>query len=155
MDDTSAMRRAIAISMQSVETGGGPFGAVVLRDGKIIGEGHNRVVSGGDPTAHAEIVAIRMACEAVGSHMLDGATMYTTCEPCPMCLGAIWWARIGAVVYGNSRADAAGIGFDDDAIYQEVATPLAERTLPLRRMMAAEALEAFKAWMAKPDKVRY
>ena len=133
----------------------GPFGAVVARDGRIIGEGVNRVVPSGDPTAHAEIVAIREACRAVGSHVLDGAVIYTSCEPCPMCLGAIWWARISEIVYANNREDAAAIGFDDDAIYQEVAAPLESRKLPIRRMSASEALEVFKRWQAKPGRVPY
>ena len=128
---------------------------MVARDGKIIGEGVNQVVPTGDPTAHAEIVAIRAACKTVGSHVLDGAVMYTSCEPCPMCLGAIWWARIAEIVYANDRVDAAAIGFDDDAIYEEVAAPLDRRKLPIRRLSAAEALEVFKLWHGKPDKVPY
>ena len=155
MTDTGFMRRAIALSLESVETGGGPFAAVIVRDGNIIGEGINRVVPSADPTAHAEVVAIRMACEAVGSHALDGATIYTTCEPCPMCLGAIWWARIGEIVYANNRTDAASIDFDDDEIYQEVSRPLDRRRLPVRRIMQDEAIRAFVAWTNKADKVRY
>lgn len=155
MTDTGFMRHAIALSLESVETGGGPFAAVIVRDGNIIGEGINRVVPSADPTAHAEVVAIRMACEAVGSHALDGATIYTTCEPCPMCLGAIWWARIGEIVYANSRADAASIDFDDDEIYREVARPLDRRRLPVRRIMQDEAIRAFQVWANKADKVCY
>ena len=128
----SFMRRAIALSCQGVETGGGPFGAVVVKDGEIIGEGMNRVVPNADPTAHAEIVAIRAACAALGTHDLSGAVIISSCEPCPMCLGAIWWSRIGLVVYGNDRADAAAIGFDDADIYAEVAAPPEARRLPLR-----------------------
>jgi len=149
------MRRAIALSCQGVEEGGGPFGAVVVKDGRILGEGRNDVVPSRDPTAHAEIVAIRAACAALGTHDLSGAVIYTSCEPCPMCLGAAWWARIGEIVYANDRVDAAAIGFDDAAIYEEVAAPLAARRLPLRRLLAEEALEAFRAWEAKPDKVPY
>lgn len=155
MNETGFMRRAIALSCEGVEEGGGPFGAVVVRDGRILGEGRNAVVPARDPTAHAEIVAIRAACTAVGSHDLTGATIYTSCEPCPMCLGAIWWARIGGIVYANDRADAAAIGFDDAAIYGEVAAPLTARRLPLRRLLAEEARLAFQAWAAKPDKVPY
>jgi tRNA(Arg) A34 adenosine deaminase TadA len=155
MDDALFMRRAIELSAACAKSDEGPFGAVVVRNGKIIGEGVNRVVPTGDPTAHAEIVAIRSACQAVGSHVLDGAVMYTSCEPCPMCLGAIWWARISEIVYANDRVDAAAIGFDDDAIYREVAAPLESRKLPLRRIGASEALEVFKAWQVKPDRVPY
>jgi len=149
------MRRAIALSCQGVQEGGGPFGAVVVRAGRILGEGRNNVVPGRDPTQHAEIVAIRAACAALGTHELRGAVIYTSCEPCPMCLSAIWWARIGEIVYANDRAGAAAIGFDDAALYEEVARPLHERALPLRRLLAAEALEAFRLWEAKPDKVPY
>jgi len=144
----SFMRRAIALSCQGVETGGGPFGAVVVKDGEVIGEGMNQVVPHADPTAHA-------ACAKLGTHDLAGAVIVSSCEPCPMCLGAIWWSRIGLVVYGNGRADAAAIGFDDAAIYAEVAAPIEARRLPLRRVMAEEALSAFQLWQAKPDKVPY
>ncbi|MBR0683321.1 nucleoside deaminase [Roseomonas eburnea] len=155
MDEADFMRRAIALSCQGVEEGGGPFGAVVVKDGRILGEGRNAVVPARDPTAHAEIVAIRAACTALGTHDLTGAVIYTSCEPCPMCLGAVWWARIREIVYANDRADAAAIGFDDAAIYEEVAAPVAARRLPLRRLLAAEAMAAFRAWEAKPDKVPY
>jgi len=149
------MRRAIELSASCAQSDEGPFGAVVVLDGKIIGEGVNQVVPTGDPTAHAEVVAIRAACEAVGLHVLDGAVLYTSCEPCPMCLSAAWWARVKEIVYANNRADAAAIGFDDDAIYEEVAAPLHQRKLPIRRFGADEALEVFKLWHAKPDKVPY
>ncbi|MBY0337358.1 MAG: nucleoside deaminase [Acetobacteraceae bacterium] len=149
------MRRAIALSCASVAAGGGPFGAVVVKDGQVVGEGANRVVPDADPTMHAEITAIRDACRRLGTHDLSGAVIYTSCEPCPMCLGAIWWARIGEVVYGNDQGDAARIGFDDRAIYEEVRRPLAERALPIRRLLAAEAAEAFRMWDEKADKVRY
>jgi tRNA(Arg) A34 adenosine deaminase TadA len=155
MDEAALMRRAIALSCQGVAEGGGPFGAVVARGGVVLGEGCNRVVPARDPTAHAEVVAIRAACAAIGSHVLAGAVLYTSCEPCPMCLAAAWWARLDAVVYGNDRVDAAAIGFDDDAIYAEVAAPLAARRLPLRRLLASEALGAFRLWAAKPDRVAY
>ena len=149
------MRRAIALSVEGVAAGGGPFGAVVVQGGRIIGEGRNNVVPGADPTQHAEIVAIRAACAALGTHDLAGATMYTSCEPCPMCLGAIWWSRITTIVYGNTRVDAAAIGFDDDALYQEVARPLTDRALPLRRLLGGEAQGAFRLWADKPDRVPY
>lgn len=155
MNEAGFMRRAIALSCLGVAEGGGPFGAVVVRDGRILGEGRNAVVPSRDPTAHAEIVAIRAACAALGTHDLTGATIYTSCEPCPMCLGAAWWGRIAEVVYANDRADAAAIGFDDAAIYEEVAAPLAARRLPLRRLLAGEAIEAFRLWQAMPDKVPY
>jgi tRNA(Arg) A34 adenosine deaminase TadA len=138
-----------------VAEGGGPFGAVVVKDGRIIGEGRNNVVPGRDPTLHAEVVAIRAACAALGTHDLTGAVIYTSCEPCPMCLAAIWWARIGEIVFANDRQDAAAIGFDDAAIYEEVARPLETRALPIRRLLASEAIEAFRLWEAKPDKVAY
>lgn len=155
MDETDFMARAIALSAAGMAAGGGPFGAVLVRDGRIIGEGCNNVVPGHDPTLHAEIVAIRAACAALGTHDLAGAVLYTSCEPCPMCLGAAWWARCAAVVYGNGRAEAAAIGFDDAAIYDEVALPLDARRLPMRRLMAAEAWAVFADWDSKPDKARY
>ena len=155
MDEIQFMRRAIELSRGCANSDEGPFGAVVVRDGRIVGEGVNRVVPTGDPTAHAEVVAIREACRIIGSHVLDGAVLYTSCEPCPMCLGAAWWARIAEIVYANNRADAAAIGFDDDAIYEEVAAPLHQRKLPIRRLGADEALEVFKLWHGKPDKVPY
>ena len=155
MSETDFMTRAIQLSAENLAMNGGPFGAVVVRQGKIIGEGANRVVPTSDPTAHAEIVAIRAACQTVQSHALEGATIYTTCEPCPMCLSAIWWARISQIVYGNSREDAALIGFDDDEIYKEVSRPFAARKLPVRRFMATEAGEIFAAWLNKTDRVPY
>ena len=156
MYDEKFMRRAIELSATALDIPGArPYGAVVVKDGKIVGEGVNQVVPTGDPTAHAEVVAIRAACEAVGLHVLDGAVLYTSCEPCPMCLSAAWWARVKEIVYANNRADAAAIGFDDDAIYEEVAAPLHQRKLPIRRFGADEALEVFKLWHAKPDKVPY
>jgi len=155
MDETGFMRRAIALSCEGVAEGGGPFGAVVVRQGRILGEGRNAVVPRHDPTAHAEVVAIRAACAALGTHDLSGAVIYTSCEPCPMCLGAIWWARITEIVFANDRADAAAIGFDDAAIYEEVCLPIADRRLPLRRLLAAEAIEGFRLWQATSDKVPY
>jgi guanine deaminase len=155
MDDMTFMRRAIALSASCAKTDEGPFGCVVVKDGRIVGEGVNRVVPAGDPTAHAEIVAIRNACKALGTHVLDGAVVYTSCEPCPMCLAAAWWARVSEIVYANTRADAAAIGFDDDVIYREVASPLDKRTLPIRRLGGDEALQVFKLWHSKPDRVPY
>jgi len=150
------MRRAIALSRQGMAGGaGGPFGAVVALDGQVIAEGWNQVTSTNDPTAHAEVVAIRRACTALGRFDLRGAVLYTSCEPCPMCLAAAYWARLDAVVFGNARHDAAAIGFDDQFLYDEVAKPLEARSLPMRRLLQAEALEAFAEWRAKPDKVPY
>jgi guanine deaminase len=155
MSDASMMKRAIALSSTAAHNGGGPFGAVVAMNGKILGEGVNGVVSGRDPTAHAEISAIRAACMAVGSHDLRGATIFTSCEPCPMCLGAIWWARIDRIVFANTRKDAARIGFDDAAIYEEVCRPIAERKIPLEQLCSGEASEVFDAWYANPERIVY
>ena len=150
------MRHAIALSRRGMEGGaGGPFGAVVVKDGQVIAEGWNQVTSTNDPTAHAEVVAIRRACTALGRFDLRGAVLYTSCEPCPMCLSAAYWARLDAVVFGNARDDAAAIGFDDQFLYDEVAKPIEARSLPIRRLLAAEALEVFAAWAEKPDKVPY
>jgi tRNA(Arg) A34 adenosine deaminase TadA len=156
MNELDFMRRAIELSrLNATSASGGPFGAVVVHEGRIVGEGANRVVPDHDPTAHAEIVAIRAACRTLDRYALDGCVIYTSCEPCPMCLGAIWWARIAEIVYGNDRADAAAIGFDDDVLYREISVPLSQRRLPLRRMSAAEAREAFRLWAATPDRVPY
>ena len=150
------MRHAIARSRRGMEGGaGGPFGAVVVKDGQVVAEGWNQVTSTNDPTAHAEVVAIRRACTALGRFDLRGAVLYTSCEPCPMCLSAAYWARLDAVVFGNAREDAAAIGFDDQFLYDEVAKPIEARSLPIRRLLAAEALEVFAAWAQKPDKVPY
>jgi guanine deaminase len=154
--DESFMRRAIALSRKSLDVGeGGPFGAVVVRDGEIIGEGWNQVLGSRDPTAHAEIVAIRAACSLLGRHNLDGADIYTTCEPCPMCLGAILWARIGRLFYANTRADAAAIGFDDAEFYAQVAAPLDQRTTACVRLLANEAHSVFLEWRSRADRVLY
>ena len=155
MGDADFMTYAIALARSSVGTDRGPFGAVVVREGEIIGEGINQVVSNADPTAHAEVIAIRNACRIIRTHSLQGSTIYTSCEPCPMCLGAIWWARISRVVFGSSRQDAADIGFDDEILYQEVSSPLQYRKLPLYKMMEKEALEAFRLWSIHPSNVPY
>lgn len=150
------MRRAIELSIENVRSGrGGPFAAVVAKDGQIIGEGTNRVTSTNDPTAHAEIVAIRQACKALGQFQLTGCEIYATCEPCPMCLGAIYWARPERVYFANTAQDAAKIGFDDSLISREALLPLGERRIPMIPLMREEALEAFRAWEARPDKIRY
>ena len=134
---------------------GGPFGAVVVKDGQILGEGWNRVTSTCDPTAHAEVVAIRKACEQLGTFSLKGCEIYTSCEPCPMCLAAIYWARLDRIWYANGRADAAAIQFDDDWLYREVALPIPERSLATTELLREEALVVFQAWEAKADKTRY
>jgi guanine deaminase len=156
VDEKGFMRRAIALSRQGLAGGhGGPFGAVVVRDGRIVGEGFNQVTSTNDPTAHAEVVAIRAACAALGRFDLSGSEIYASCEPCPMCLSAIYWARIGRIHYGNGRADAARIGFDDAAIYVEVAKPIAERELPMVQLLPVEARAPFDEWERKADRIRY
>ena len=134
---------------------GGPFGCVVVRDGIIIGRGNNRVTSSNDPTAHAEIVAIRDACTHLGNYQLTGCEIYTSCEPCPMCLGAIYWARPARVYYACSREDAARIDFDDRFIYEEISLPLMERRIPMFPLMREEGLAIFKVWEAKADKIKY
>jgi len=156
MSPETFMRRAIALSQQGMEGGrGGPFGAVVVQGGRIVGEGENRVTSTNDPTAHAEVVAIRAACAKEGRFDLKGYDLYTSCEPCPMCLAAIYWARLDRVYYANGREDAARIGFDDALIYEEVARPPAARRLEMIRLALPEARAVFDAWLSKADRVPY
>jgi guanine deaminase len=150
------MARAIQSSLENIRSGvGGPFAAVVVKDGKIVAEGANRVTSTNDPTAHAEVVAIREACKRLGHFELNGCEIYTTCEPCPMCLGAIYWARPARVYYACTAADASEAGFDDSFIHQELIRPHAQRKIPMIPMMREEALEAFRVWETKQDKIRY
>jgi guanine deaminase len=150
------MREAIRLSIQSMRRGkGGPFGAVVVRKGRVIGRGSNLVTSINDPTAHAEILAIRQACQRLKTFRLDDCDLYTSCEPCPMCLAAIYWARLDHVFYANTRRDAARIDFDDDSIYREIALPLGKRTLKMKQFLRDEALPAFAQWQRKPDKILY
>ena len=150
------MREAIRLSIQMMRRGqGGPFGAVVVRNGKVVGRGFNQVTSANDPTAHAEIVAIREACKRLKTFQLDDCDLYTSCEPCPMCLSAIYWARLANVFYANTRKDAAKINFDDDFIYREVALPIRKRTLKMKQLLHKEALAAFAEWQRKTDKVVY
>ena len=150
------MRRAIAISGERMRAGlGGPFGAVVVKDGKIIAEGFNQVTSASDPTAHAEVVAIRQACTALGRFNLEGCELYTSCEPCPMCLGAIYWSRPDRVYYGNTKADAAKIGFDDAFIYEELDMQMTDRKLQMIQFMPNDAITVFEEWAGKADKVEY
>ena len=150
------MAEAIELSLRNVREGkGGPFAAIVVKDGKVIARGVNRVTATNDPTAHAEIVAIREACQALGTFQLDGCEIYSSCEPCPMCLAAIYWARPARVFFGNTKEDAAAAGFDDSLIYNEITRPLGERKIPLRCMMRDEAKVAFKEWATSPLKVEY
>ena len=154
--DNRFMARAIQLSVENVLSGaGGPFGAVIVKDGSIIAEAVNRVTQTNDPTAHAEVVAIRGACAKLGIFTLKGCDIYTSCEPCPMCLGAIYWAHMAHIYFGNVAADASQIGFDDSFIYDEFAKPLAERKIPMVQMMREEALAAFRAWQGKPNKIPY
>jgi tRNA(Arg) A34 adenosine deaminase TadA len=150
------MRRAIAVAFENVRSGrGGPFGALVAKDGKIIGEGANSVTTTNDPTAHAEIVAIRAACRAFGTFQLTGCELYTTCEPCPMCLGAIYWARPARVFYAGIAADATEAGFDDAFIYEELQRPLEARRIPMIQLLREESLAIFAAWKRQPNKTSY
>ncbi len=156
MDRHSFMRRAIALAEQNVvDLGGGPFGAVVVHGGRIVGEGTNQVTGSHDPTAHAEVVAIRAACAELGTFSLAGCEIYASCEPCPMCLSAIYWARIDRIFYGNTKNEAAAIGFDDDHIYREIALPIGDRSIPTQRLLTEEAIAAFRAWESSDDKVPY
>jgi tRNA(Arg) A34 adenosine deaminase TadA len=150
------MRAAVRLSIEMMRQGkGGPFGAIVVKGKRIVGRGANQVTSSNDPTAHAEIVAIRDACRRLKTFCLDDCDLYTSCEPCPMCLSAIYWARLGKVFYGNTRQDAARIAFDDDFIYQQVALPIGKRSLVMKPLLRKEALVAFKEWERKTDKVPY
>jgi len=154
--DNPFMARAIQLSIENVYSGrGGPFGAVVVKDGAIIGEAANQVTSTNDPTAHAEVLAIRAACRKLGSFELVGCEIYTSCEPCPMCLGAIYWARLARIYFGNADADASKIGFDDSVIYREIARPHSQRKIPTIQIMREEALAAFRVWETKSDKIEY
>ena len=150
------MARAIELSIEGVQSGrGGPFGAVIVRDGQILAEASNQVTSTNDPTAHAEVLAIRLACTKLGSFELTNCELYTSCEPCPMCLGAIYWARLARVYFANTAEDAAKIGFDDSLIYHELKQAHAHRRIPAIQMMREEALAGFRAWKANPNKILY
>ena len=155
MSHDKFMREAIRLSRENVKNGGGPFGAVIVKDGEILASGCNQVTTNNDPTAHAEVVAIRNACEKLGTFQLDDCIVYTSCEPCPMCLGAIYWARPKQVFYGNTKKDAADIGFDDDFIYQELELDPDKRNVPFVEHLRDEAIEAFKDWTNKTDKIEY
>lgn len=149
------MRQAIALALENVRNGGGPFAAVIVKNGALIASGVNRVTASHDPTAHAEIVAIREACKRLESFQLDHCDLFTTCEPCPMCLGAIYWARPARVFYASTAADAAAAGFDDAFIYRELQAPFHKRRIPMAELLRDEAGAIFKAWLAKSDKLPY
>ena len=155
MPNDELMREAIRLSIENVAEGGGPFGAVIARGGEIIATGVNRVTAANDPTAHAEVSAIRRAAKALGTFNLSGCEIFTSCEPCPMCLGAIYWARLDKVYYANTKADAKAVGFDDSFIYDELALPRDGRRLPSEEMLRGEALAAFRLWSGKTDKTEY
>lgn len=156
MNQKDFMREAIRLSIENVDSGtGGPFGAVIVRDSEIIARGANLVTSTDDPTAHAEVVAIREACKAVGDFQLTGCDIYCSCEPCPMCLGAIYWARLETVYYGNTKADAADIQFDDQFIYEEIDRPISKRSLTTKQLLRDEALIAFQNWSDSEAKIEY
>ena len=149
------MQRAIELSRQSIDNGGGPFGAVIVKDGKIIAESSNSVTQDNDPTAHAEVNAIRKAAKAMNTFDLSGTTIYSSCEPCPMCLSAIYWARIDKLFFANTRHDAKAIGFHDEFLYEEIQLPIAKRTIPTKQIMREEALHVFKLWEETEDKTEY
>ena len=155
MEKQEFMRRAIQLSLESVKHGGGPFGAVIGKEGKIIAEAANRVTLDNDPTAHAEVNAIRQAARSLGRFDLSGCDIYTSCEPCPMCLGAIYWAHLDHIYYGCNRRDAADAGFDDEFIYQELSLAPAERQKMMEVLLPDESLAAFRMWKEKKDKRRY
>ena len=149
------MRKAIDLAIENVKNGGGPFGAVIVKNGEIVSTGVNRVTANNDPTAHAEVSAIRAACEKLGTFMLDGCEIYSSCEPCPMCLGAIYWAHIDRLYYGCNKSDAADAGFDDSFIYKELEIDSSERRLKTEELLPDEAKAAFEAWKNNESKIEY
>ena len=155
MNDKKFMQRAIELSVENIKNGGGPFGAVIVKDGKIISEGTNRVTADNDPTAHAEISAIRQAAKKLNIFNLSGCEIYTSCEPCPMCLSAIYWAHLDKIYFGNTKTDAKNIGFDDSFIYDELKLNLTERKITMERLLPEEAILAFEDWENKEDKIEY
>jgi tRNA(Arg) A34 adenosine deaminase TadA len=154
-EDRAFMKMAIELSIENIDNGGGPFGAVIVRDGKLIATGANRVTPNNDPTAHAEVMAIRNACSRLQTFDLSGCTVYTSCEPCPMCLGAIYWAHIDRMFYGNTKTDAKNIGFDDSFIYDEIDLRIEDRRLKAQQLLPEEAIKAFQAWENDTDKIPY
>ncbi|HAT62621.1 MAG TPA: tRNA-specific adenosine deaminase [Prevotella sp.] len=155
MDKKELMRKAVMLSEKSVKNGGGPFGAIIVKDGNIVAEASNSVTIDNDPTAHAEVNAIRKATSKLGTFDLQGCDIYTSCEPCPMCLGAIYWARLDNIYYANDRKDAARIGFDDDFIYKEIALKPSERSKHMEILLPEEGIRAFQMWEHKTDKTEY
>lgn len=156
MTDTQYLERAVALALDNVTThGGGPFGALIVRQGEVLSESVNRVTATNDPTAHAEVVAIREACARIGSFDLPGCALYTSCEPCPMCMAAAYWARLDRVYFAASREDAAAAGFDDEFLYEELVKPLSERRLPIARMEVERRFAPFEAWNRDQSKIRY
>ena len=153
--DKTFMREAIRLANESVERGGGPFGAVIVKDGKIVAGRSNSVTIDNDPTAHAEVNTIRQACKTLGTFSLSGCVIYSSCEPCPMCLGAIYWAGISKIFYGNTRKDARDIDFADDFIYQELELPIEKRTVPTLPLLRDEAISTFRLWREQADKIKY
>jgi len=153
--DHNFMQQAIDLSIDNVAHGGGPFGAVIVKDSKVVATGVNRVTANNDPTAHAEVSAIRAACQREGNFKLEGCTIYTSCEPCPMCLSAIYWAGISRICYANTKQDAEDIHFGDKFIYEEIERPVSERTIPTEQFMRDQALKAFRDWEKKTDKTEY
>ena len=149
------MTKAIELSLASVRSNGGPFGCIIVKNNEIIAEGSNEVTIINDPTAHAEIVTIRKACKTLNNFSLEGTEMYTSCEPCPMCLSAIYWSHIDKIYYGNTRLDAAKIGFDDNYIYNELSKKKSQRKIPMQQINQEDAIKIFKEWQLKPDKIKY
>ena len=154
-EDAKFMEMAIRLSEDNIDNGGGPFGAVIVRDSEVIATGPNRVVPNNDPTAHAEVMAIRNACEKLGTFQLTDCTVYSSCEPCPMCLSALYWAGVKRICYGNTKDDAKAINFDDSFIYRELELEPAKRRMPVENILRDEALAPFRAWTEKDDKIRY
>ena len=154
-EDRDFMQRAIELSIRNIDQGGGPFGAVIVRNGKVVAEGANRVVPNNDPTAHAEVVAIRNACRELNTFDLGGCTVYSSCEPCPMCLSALYWAGVERICYANTKHDAAAIDFDDSFIYDQLRLDYDQRSIRCEHFMRREALEAFEHWRDKTDKIEY
>ena len=155
VEDTKFMQMAIELSIENIDSGGGPFGAVIVRDGEVIATGTNRVVPNVDPTAHAEVMAIRNACAKLGTFQLTDCTIYSSCEPCPMCLSALYWADVRRICYGNTKDDAKAINFDDSFIYDQLELNYADRSIKCEHFMRSDALAAFRKWEEKEDKVRY
>ena len=155
MNHQDFMRKAIALAVENVENGGGPFGAVIVKDGEVVATGVNRVTPNNDPTAHAEVCAIRAACTKLGTFDLSGCVIYTSCEPCPMCLGAIYWAHIDKIFYGANQHDAAAVNFDDSFIYDQLELNYEDRSIKCEHFMRSDALRAFRKWDEKEDKIEY